>query len=118
MVSSICWSEPEANSLAHGPSQAAGGTQPIGEGSSAELQGMYWDRGSLGLSYPALVSALSHLSTVCVTLGVVLLPHGLHRAAGGRDRDQLPLLGPPRPDPTPSGPPAGALVSTGGRTRC
>lgn len=36
----------------------------------------------------------------------------------GQGQGPAPLLGPPRPDPTPPGPPAGALVSTGGWTRC
>ena len=37
-----------------------------------------------------LVSALSQMSAVRVTLGVTWLPRGLHCAAGGKDRDQLP----------------------------
>lgn len=74
-------------SLPCGHSQAAGGTQPWARGSSVELgQGAAYGRGgSSGLSYPALGSALSHMSTVSVTLGITLLPHGRLHAAGGRE---------------------------------
>lgn len=95
-----------------GTALSAGTLSPWAWGWGGGLQGPRGKGGSAGLS-PCL-SFCSQMSTVSVISGVMLLPHGLQHAAEGRERDELPLLGSPRPDPEPSGPPAGAPVSTGG----